>query len=91
MIAESPHAVVEAKTVSLRTLRKGETATVVSTSADASDDSYLRALGIGPDARIRLCRGGEPCIITVSGRCGGTCRVALASSLASSVHVQPDA
>ena len=80
--------------VSLTTLRAGQTAMVCQTSLDPGDAALLRAMGLRPLARIRVCRLGEPCIVEVlsgnetCGRKGGcVCRIGLARPLAERVMV----
>jgi Fe2+ transport system protein FeoA len=80
--------------VCLTTLQAGQMATVFQTSLDPADAALLRAMGLRPSARIRVCRLGEPCIVEVmSGsdscnRAGGcACRIGLARPLAERVMV----
>jgi hypothetical protein len=55
----------------------------------------LRAMGLRPQAVVRVCRLGEPCIVEVTtggttcGESGGCCRIGLARALASAVLVVP--
>lgn len=80
--------------VCLTALQAGQMATVFTTSLDPADAALLRAMGLRPAARIRVCRLGEPCIVEVmSGgdscnRPGGcACRIGLARPLAERVMV----
>jgi Fe2+ transport system protein FeoA len=80
--------------VSLTTLQAGQMATVFQTCLDPNDAALLRAMGLRPSARIRVCRLGEPCIVEVMsgsescGRPGGcVCRIGLAKPLAEKVMV----
>ena len=80
--------------VAMTTLQAGQMATVFQTSLDPSDAALLRAMGLRPSARIRICRLGEPCIVEVlsgtdsCGRPGGcACRIGLARPLAERVMV----
>ena len=80
--------------VSLTSLQAGQMATVFQTCLDPSDAALLRAMGLRPAARIRVCRLGEPCIVEVMsgsescGRPGGcACRIGLARPLAERVMV----
>ena len=80
--------------ISLTKLQAGQMATVFTTSLDAGDAALLRAMGLRPAARIRICRLGEPCIVEVMsggescGRPGGcACRIGLAKPLAERVMV----
>jgi hypothetical protein len=83
-----------AGSVSLTTLKPGQTAMVRHTDLDAGDADLLRAMGLRLSARVRLCRLGEPCIVEVlsgsesCGRKGGcACRIGLARPLADKVLV----
>lgn len=79
---------------SLTALKPGQTAVVRRTEMDAGDADLLRAMGLRLEARVRLCRLGEPCIVEVMGggescgRKGGcVCRIGLARPLAEKVLV----
>jgi Fe2+ transport system protein FeoA len=80
--------------VAMTTLQAGQMATVFQTSLDPGDAALLRAMGLRPSARIRICRLGEPCIVEIlsgtdsCGRPGGcACRIGLARPLAERVMV----
>jgi hypothetical protein len=64
---------------------------------DPCDAALLRAMGLRPNATVRLCRLGEPCIVEVlngasEDGCRGTggcwCRIGLAKPLACAVVVE---
>lgn len=75
-------------TVPLTQLRHGQTAKLTSTLLEKADAEALRALGLRPLCNLRVCRGGEPCIVSVvSGAC--SCRIGLSKALASKVLVSP--
>lgn len=84
---------VEPKAVSipLTQLSRGQRATVHTDRLDEQDAKVLRAMGLRPDASVQMCRLGEPCIVTLSGACGGGCRIGLAKDIASRVLVTPHA
>ena len=50
----------------------------------------LRAMGLRPNASVTMCRLGEPCIVSLSGICGGGCRIGLAKEIAGRVMVNPE-
>jgi len=75
--------------IPLTQLSRGQRATVNTSNLDKQDSSMLRAMGLRPDASIQMCRLGEPCIVSLSGACGGGCRIGLAKDIASRVMVTP--
>lgn len=75
--------------IPLTQLARGQRATVSTSTLDEQDGSMLRAMGLRPDASIQMCRLGEPCIVSLSGACGGGCRIGLAKDIASRVMVTP--
>lgn len=65
-------------------------ATVVRTSLDPGDAALLRAMGLRPASRVRLCRVGEPCVVEImvgSAACACSSRIGMARSLAAQVMV----
>jgi len=78
--------------VALTSLRPGQVGTVVQTSLDPGDAALLRAMGLRPASRVRLCRAGEPCVIEVlvgSAACACSSRIGMARALAGQVLVRP--
>ncbi len=75
--------------IPLTQLPRGTRATVQAADLDEQDGKVLRAMGLRPDASIQMCRLGEPCIVSLSGACGGGCRIGLAKDIASRVMVTP--
>jgi hypothetical protein len=51
-------------------------------------------MGLRQNTRVRICRTGEPCIVSIlngpEGGCGEGCRIGLAGLLARRVVVEPD-
>lgn len=75
--------------VPLTSLQPAQVGTVTRTLLSDHDASLLRAMGLRPGARIRLCQAGEPWIVEVR-RSGGACsRIGLARAIAEGVHVGP--
>jgi Fe2+ transport system protein FeoA len=72
----------------LTQLRQGQTGVICDAALDAESAAMLRAMGLRPDCRIRLCRTGEPCIVA-AGR-DGACRIGLTRRLAERVFVTVD-
>lgn len=85
---EGPGTPVRAE-VPLTSLEAGQIGMVTRTMLSDQDASLLRAMGMRPGARIRLCQAGEPWIVEVR-RPGGACsRIGLARAIAQGVHVGP--
>lgn len=79
-----------ARRVALTDLRRGEVGVVAEASLDESEAAFLRAMGLCVEARVRLCRVGEPCIVAVGNDCdcrGASCRIGLARPLAKKIFV----
>ncbi|MHA7813786.1 MAG: FeoA family protein [Phycisphaerales bacterium] len=75
--------------IPLTHLARGQRATVNTAQLDDQDSKMIRAMGLRPDASVQMCRLGEPCIVSLSGACGGGCRIGLAKDIASRVLVTP--
>ena len=103
--ATPSHSPVEVKVLSvvptapsaLSTMKRGQTGVLCEASLASDDAAMLRAMGLYPAARIKLCRVGEPCIVSIAGGsgaadcgCGSTCRIGLAKSLAARIFVTVD-
>jgi Fe2+ transport system protein FeoA len=79
---------------SIASLKRGQTGVVLEAQLGESDSALLRAMGLHPAARVRLCREGEPCIVAVTAGsgpncgCGSECRIGLARSLAQRIFVK---
>lgn len=72
----------------LSTMRAGQEGVIaVSGTLAPEDAAVLRAMGLRPQTRIRLCRVGEPCIVRVIDGRGCACRIGLARRLADQVMV----
>ena len=67
----------------------GSRAVVSDSDLDESDASLLRAMGLGPNAEVRMCRLGEPCIVALPCGCdAGGCRIGLSRRIAERVYVR---
>jgi len=75
------------RTIPLSQLRPGETGVVCSAGSDPADAALLRAMGLRMNATIRMCRAGEPCIVSVLGARGCSCRIGLARPLAERIVI----
>lgn len=78
--------------VRLSDCRAGQTGVVHEAFLELKDGALLRAMGLRPKARVRVCRLGEPCIVEVFGSCGGgcSCRIGLSLPLARQVMIAPE-
>lgn len=74
--------------VPLAHLRVGQTAVICQKNLASDEQEVLRAMGLRRDARIRVCRSGEPCIVAVQTGGAEACRIGLARPLAAKVLVQ---
>lgn len=74
--------------VPLSQVPAGCTAKVCGTQLEQDEAASLRAMGLRPDCRIRVCRVGEPCIVSVLDSQGGTSRIGLSRPLADRVMVE---
>jgi len=71
-------------------MRVGDIGRICGGRLEDDDRDMLRALGLRPDAMVRLTRIGEPCIVQVLGVHGCSCRIGLARPLAERVIVAVD-
>jgi Fe2+ transport system protein FeoA len=62
----------------------------VQINGSTEEIKMLRAMGLRPNASVTMCRLGEPCIVSLSGACGGGCRIGLAKEIAGRVMVSID-
>ena len=85
MIATEPSAAVS---VPLTQLTQGQSAMLESSTLPDLETDELRAMGLRPECELKVCKMGEPCIVTVGPGAGG-CRIALAKKLADQLHVRP--
>jgi Fe2+ transport system protein FeoA len=76
--------------VPLHQLRKGDTGRIDATGLAHDDAELLRALGLRPEASVRVCRLGHTCIVELCDRLGGGCRIGLTKGLAERVMILPD-
>lgn len=76
------------RVVELCRMKCGECGIILSTSAEGADGAYLRALGLRPNQRIRLCRASGPWIVEVGCNGGPASRIGLARALAAQVRVE---
>lgn len=77
----------EPQPVPLDQLGVGTCATLHTAQLDPDDADALRAMGLRPECQLRVCKAGEPCIVTVN---SPSCRIALARGLANRVMVTPN-
>jgi Fe2+ transport system protein FeoA len=70
-------------------MEPGQVGIVTGTKLLAADAALLRAMGLRPNARIRLCQAGGPWIVEVRRSGGASSRIGLAHSIAQGVFVGP--
>src|ERR1044071_7973558 len=76
--------------VALSQLKPGQCGVVREASVGPSDAALLGAMGLCCNAKVRLCRAGEPCLVAISTGRGAGCRIGLARPLAERIMVEPD-
>lgn len=77
------------KSVSLSQMRPGQSGVVTQANVAADDAALLGAMGLCCNAKVRLCRAGEPCIVSIATGPGAACRIGLARPLAEKILVDP--
>ena len=75
------------QSVSLSQLKPGQCGVVRASSIGESDAALLGAMGLCCNAKVRLCRAGEPCIVAITSGGGASCRIGLAKPLADKILV----
>ena len=71
-----------AAAVAIADARPGQIGHVCHTNLEEEDAAILRAMGLRPQARVRVCRVGEPCIVEVIAGSGCACRIGMSLPLA---------
>ena len=74
--------------VSLCQLKPGQSGVVRTAGVGESDAALLGAMGLCCNAKVRLCRAGEPCIVAITTGRGAGCRIGLARPLAEKIMVE---
>ena len=82
-------AAAEGRCVRLSGMKPGQGGTILRTELPDDEKALLRAMGMRDNARIVLCRLGEPCIVRVMGGCGCSFRIGLSRPLADKVMIGP--
>jgi len=77
-----------AEIVPLATLDRGAVACVECCDLE-SCRAQLEALGLDRDARVSVCRRGDPFIIRVDHPCGGSCRIGIRRAIGERIMVRP--
>jgi Fe2+ transport system protein FeoA len=72
--------------VPLSTLRDGQRGRVHATDLCCEDCALLNAMGLTDQCEIRVCQGGEPCIVQVR-----STRLGISAALARRIMVSTDA
>lgn len=85
-----PEPEITVRRIPLTQLRSGEVGRVLTNQLDPKDAALLRAMGLRANAEVKLCRPGQPCIVSVVGTHGACCRIGLAAPLAARVVVGVD-
>ena len=73
--------------VALTSLRRGQCGVILATQLEAGEAAMLRAMGLRPKIRVKLCRVGEPFIVELCCGPGVGARVALHRVLAERIMI----
>ena len=73
----------------LTQLKRGERAQIDGCSLDGACAAMIESMGLDRDAVVSVARIGDPCVVLVHHRCGGSCRIGLREDLASRIAVRP--
>lgn len=79
----------QAEAIPLTQLTRGQMGRIAGCHSAGCDAELVRSLGLDADALITVCRHGDPCIVRVHHRCGGSCRIGLRRSIGQSIMVRP--
>jgi Fe2+ transport system protein FeoA len=74
--------------IPLTQLKRGSSGVLVRTGDDEAGRT-LTAMGLRPESRVRVCRGGRHCVVSIETPCGGGCRIGIDRALADRVLVRP--
>ena len=75
--------------IALTQLKRGDRAQIHGCSLDGACAAMIESMGLDRDAVVSVARVGDPCVVLVHHRCGGSCRIALRKDLASQIAVSP--
>lgn len=73
--------------IPLTQLDRGRVGVIRQAALSPGDAALLSAMGLCCNARVRLCRLGQPCIVAVLSGRGAECRIGLARPLAERIVV----
>jgi Fe2+ transport system protein FeoA len=77
------------ESIPLNQLGRGQRGRVECCMLDDCCLAMMESLGLDRDSVISVCRHGDPCIVRVHHRCGGSCRIGLRRELSRSIMVRP--
>ena len=89
MVSASDPTQPQPVTIPLTQLQRGRKGRIALADDASPDSAMLRAMGLKPQAEVRICRLGQPCIVAVKNQCGGGCRIGHDRSIADRVKVCP--
>lgn len=75
--------------LSLAQLKRGDRVQIDGCNLDGSCAAMIESMGLDRDAIVSIARMGDPCVVLVHHRCGGSCRIGLRKDLASRIAVRP--
>lgn len=77
--------------IPLAQLRRGQSGRIARCDLDGSCAAFLESLGLDENTIVSICRPGDPCIVRIHTRCGGSCRIGLRRELSRGIMVRPTA
>jgi Fe2+ transport system protein FeoA len=75
--------------IPLAQLKRGERAQIDGCSLDGTCAAMIESMGLDRDAVVSIARIGDPCVVLIHHRCGGSCRIGLRRDIADQISVRP--
>lgn len=75
--------------ISLAQLKRGERAQIDGCNLDGTCAAMIESMGLDRDAVVSISRIGDPCVVLVHHRCGGSCRIGIRRDIADQISVRP--
>lgn len=79
----------DAESIPLTQLPRGQRGRIHCCDLNGCCADMIESLGLDEDAVVSICRHGDPCIVLVHHRCGGSCRIGLRREIGHRIMVRP--